>query len=132
MGIDLFYLSTVLISAILRMVVFSVAMVNSYIFSFIAHENGITADIKNMAKWIRNRHKQAVPCELCRRIRVLLVTTILLVGFLASQGYLQFIAQINLTAVAADLVCFSAAVIILWKYYQESWKPKHGRSSDQN
>ena len=114
------------------MVVFSVAMVNSYIFSFIAHENGNTADIKNMAKWIRNRHNQTVPCELCRRIRVLLVTTILLVGFLASQGYLQFIAQINLTAVAADLVCLSTAVIILWKYYQESWKPKHGQSSDQN
>lgn len=46
MGIDLFCLSTVLISAILRMVVFSVAMVNSYIFSFIAHENGNTADLK--------------------------------------------------------------------------------------
>lgn len=85
-----------------------------------------------MAKWADNRYKQTVPCELCRRIRILLVVFFLLLGFLASQGYLQFISRINLTAVAADLVCVSAAVIILWKYYHEHWKPKHGQSSDQD
>jgi hypothetical protein len=55
----------------------------------------------------------------------------LFLGYLAAAGYLNIIANVNLTAIAADLVCFTAAVMILWKYYQEYWKPRYVRAGDK-
>lgn len=84
-----------------------------------------------MAKWQNSRRTITVPCELCRRVRVVVVISMLFLGYLAAAGYLPIIAKVNLTAIAADLVCFTAAVMIVWKYYQEYWKPQYARSDDQ-
>ena len=84
-----------------------------------------------MVKWKNSRRKSKPTCELCRKVRLIVVIGMLFLGYLAAAGYLSIIANVNLTAIAADLVCFTAAVIILWKYYQEYWKPRYVRAGDK-
>ena len=84
-----------------------------------------------MKNIINKSNNQQSPCQVCRKIRVLVVLIMLAIGVLAARGYLPFIKNIDLTAVAADLVGIGLVITIVWKIYLEYWKPKYGGTTDQ-
>ena len=95
-----------------------------------ANGNSLAVDLEFMKNIIFKSNNQQTPCQLCRRIRVLVILIMLTIGVLAARGYLPFIKNIDLTAVAADLVAIGLVITIVWKIYLEYWKPKYGETTD--
>lgn len=66
---------------------------------------------------------EATPCMFCRRVRIFMVVAFILLVLIAFKVELSFLRGISVTAIAADFIGIVVIVTLLWKGYQEYWKP---------
>jgi hypothetical protein len=51
----------------------------------------------------------------------------LTMAMLAANGELPFLRGVSLTRIAADLVGAGFLILMIWKTYNEYWKPRNAR-----
>tara|TARA_B100001248_G_C27150314_1_gene348681 strand:+ start:251 stop:496 length:246 start_codon:yes stop_codon:yes gene_type:complete len=70
-------------------------------------------------------------CEVCRLIRNYLIIAVPIIIVIYTQPEFSHLQGLNLTNLSAMLFGTAFVVVVLWKFYQEFWKPKRDSAKKQ-
>jgi hypothetical protein len=64
------------------------------------------------------------PCAVCRLVRTYLVVAVPMIIIMFAKPEFKSLAGLSLTNMFATLIGVMFVLTVLWKAYQEFWKPK--------
>ena len=85
---------------------------------------------KNIIKTMKSKKGADEPCKVCKLIRIYLIVCVPMLIVLYTKPEISALKGVLLTDLFATVIGVGFVVTILWKSYQEFWKPRRETERD--